>query len=102
MESMSKGAREKMGTRWQFMFGLGEVFAILRHHHHVLCRNRSPDVLWRVGLALGAVPALMLLFSRLDLPETPLSLLHRGQFLKAKQVSRSCSTTDWRCCPTRT
>ena len=29
MESMSKGAREKMGTRWQFMFGLGEVFAIL-------------------------------------------------------------------------
>ena len=29
MESMSKGTREKMGTRWQFMFGLGEVFAIL-------------------------------------------------------------------------
>src|SRR3954468_24020560 len=29
MESMSKGAREKMGTRWQFMFGLGEVFSII-------------------------------------------------------------------------
>ena len=29
MESMSKGSREKMGSRWQFMFGLGEVVAIL-------------------------------------------------------------------------
>src|SRR3954465_12041568 len=29
MESMAKGAREKMGTRWQLMFGLGEVAAIL-------------------------------------------------------------------------
>ena len=45
-------------------------------------------VLWRVGLALGAVPALVLLLARLDLPETPMSLLHRGQFRKAKQVSR--------------
>jgi len=29
MESMSKGKREEMGSRWQFMFGLGEVFSIL-------------------------------------------------------------------------
>ncbi|MGN6403656.1 MFS transporter, partial [Sinomonas sp.] len=29
MESMSKGAREVMGSRWQFMFGLGEVFSIV-------------------------------------------------------------------------
>src|SRR3954467_12331793 len=29
MESMSKGSRERMGSRWQGMFGLGEVFAIL-------------------------------------------------------------------------
>jgi hypothetical protein len=46
------------------------------------------SVLWRVGLALGAVPALVLLLARLDLPETPMSLLHRGQFRKAKQVSQ--------------
>jgi MFS family permease len=87
MESMSKGAREKMGTRWQFMFGLGEVFAILVITLMYIT-GMGHGVLWRVGLALGAVPALILLFARLDLPETPLSLLHRGQFVKAKEMSR--------------
>jgi MFS family permease len=87
MESMSKGAREKMGTRWQFMFGLGEVFAILVITLMYIT-GIDHSVLWRVGLALGAVPAVILLFARLDLPETPLSLLHRGQFVKAKEMSR--------------
>jgi MFS family permease len=87
MESMSKGTREKMGTRWQFMFGLGEVFAILVITLMYIT-GIDHSVLWRVGLALGAVPALILLFARLDLPETPLSLLHRGQFVKAKEMSR--------------
>jgi len=87
MESMSKGAREKMGTRWQFMFGLGEVFAILVITLMYIT-GMGHGVLWRGGLALGAVPALILLFARLDLPETPLSLLHRGQFVKAKEMSQ--------------
>jgi hypothetical protein len=46
------------------------------------------ELLWRVGLALGAVPAAILLLSRLDLPETPSSLVQRGQFRKAKAVSQ--------------
>jgi MFS family permease len=87
MESMSKGTREKMGTRWQFMFGLGEVFAILVITVMYIT-GIDHEVLWRVGLALGAVPAVILLLARLDLPETPLSLLHRGQFVKAKQMSQ--------------
>jgi MFS family permease len=87
MESMSKGAREKMGTRWQFMFGLGEVFAILVITVMYIT-GIDHEVLWRVGLALGAVPAVILLLARLDLPETPLSLLHRGQFVKAKEMSQ--------------
>ena len=87
MESMSKGAREKMGTRWQFMFGLGEVFAILVITVMYIT-GIDHEVLWRVGLALGAVPALILLFARLDLRETPLSLLHRGEFVKAKEMSQ--------------
>jgi MFS family permease len=87
MESMSKGARERMGTRWQFMFGLGEVFAIVIITVMYLT-GLGHGILWRVGLALGAIPALVLLVARLDLPETPMSLLHRGQFRKAKQVSR--------------
>ncbi len=87
MESMSKGTREKMGTRWQFMFGLGEVFAILVITVMYIT-GIDHEVLWRVGLALGAVPAVILLLARLDLPETPLSLLHRGQFVKAKEMSQ--------------
>ena len=46
------------------------------------------SLLWRVALALGAVPAAILLFGRLNLPETPLSLLQRGQFVRAKEVSK--------------
>jgi MFS family permease len=87
MESMSKGKREQMGSRWQFMFGLGEVFSILVITlMYVIGMDHS--LLWRVALALGALPAAILLFGRLNLPETPLSLLQRGQFMKAKQVSK--------------
>ncbi len=87
MESMSKGKREQMGSRWQFMFGLGEVFSIIViTAMYVLGMDQS--LLWRIALALGAVPAVILLIWRLDLPETPLSLLQRGHFRKAKEVSR--------------
>ena len=87
MESMSKKSRELMGSRWQGMFGLGEVFSILVITALYLF-DMHTDTLWRVALALGAVPALILLLARLNLPETPASLIQRGQFVKAKQVSR--------------
>ena len=87
MESMSKGKREQMGSRWQFMFGLGEVFSILVITL-MYAMGMDHTLLWRIALALGAVPAAILLFGRLNLPETPLSLLQRGQFVKAKQVSK--------------
>jgi len=87
MESMSKGKREQMGSRWQFMFGLGEVFSILVITL-MYVTGMDHSLLWRVALALGAVPAAILLFGRLNLPETPLSLLQRGQFVKAKEVSK--------------
>jgi MFS family permease len=86
MESMAKGKREVMGSRWQFMFGLGEVFSIVVITI-MYVTGMDHDLLWRLALALGAVPALILLLARLNLPETPLSLLQRGQFVKAKQVS---------------
>jgi MFS family permease len=86
MESMSKGKREVMGSRWQFMFGLGEVFSIIVITL-MYVSGMDHNILWRVALALGAVPALILLLARLNLPETPMSLLQRGQFVKAKQVS---------------
>ncbi|WP_197061904.1 MFS transporter [Sinomonas humi] len=87
MESMSKGAREVMGSRWQFMFGLGEVFSIVVITI-MYATGMDHHILWRVALAIGAVPALILLLARLNLPETPMSLIHRGQFVKAKEVSQ--------------
>ncbi|WP_081998399.1 MFS transporter [Sinomonas humi] len=87
MESMSKGAREVMGSRWQFMFGLGEVFSIVVITIMYMT-GMDHAILWRVALAVGAIPAFILLLARLDLPETPLSLIQRGQFVKAKEVSQ--------------
>ncbi|MDB5440080.1 MAG: transporter [Caulobacteraceae bacterium] len=87
MESMSKGKREQMGVRWQFMFGLGEVICILVVTV-MYAAGMDHSLLWRIALALGALPAVILLLARLDLPETPLSLLNRGQFVKAKAASK--------------
>ena len=84
MESMSKGKREQMGSRWQFMFGLGEVAAIVIVTLMYIT-GMGHGILWRIGLALGAIPAAILLIMRLDLPETPLSLIQRGRF-KAGQA----------------
>jgi MFS family permease len=87
MESMPKGKREIMGSRWQFMFGLGEVFSIIVITIMYIS-GMDHNVLWRVALALGAVPAFILLLARLNLPETPQSLIQRGRFVQAKAVSQ--------------
>jgi len=89
MESMSKGKRELMGVRWQFMFGLGEVIVIaIVVILYAAGLYSHPTVLWRLALALGAVPAIIVLFARLKLPETPLSLVQRGHFHEAKVASK--------------
>jgi len=87
MEALPKGKREVMGNRWQFMFGLREVAAIVVITIMYLS-GLDHAVLWRVGLALGAVPALVLLLGRLDLPDTAASLIQRGRFVRAKAVSQ--------------
>lgn len=87
MESMSRGTREEMGSRWQFMFGVGEVVSIIIVTL-LYVTGMDHAVLWRLALALGAIPAIILLLGRLNLPETPLSLLQRGKFVRAKEVSR--------------
>lgn len=87
MESMPKGKREIMGSRWQFMFGLGEVFSIIVITIMYMS-GMDHNLLWRIALALGAVPAFVLLLARLDLPETPQSLIQRGHFIRAKKVSK--------------
>ncbi|WP_222854079.1 MFS transporter [Fodinicola acaciae] len=86
MEAMPRGKREVMGNRWQGMFGIGEVIAIAIITLLFLT-GMDHELLWRVGLALGAVPALALLIGRLNISDTALSLIQRGKFRKAKQVS---------------
>ncbi|GAB3921508.1 MFS transporter [Microlunatus endophyticus] len=88
MESMPKGKREEMGSRWQAMFGLGEVGAIVIVTIMYVA-GLDHELLWRIGLGLGAIPAIILLLSRLNLPETPSSLVQRGRFREAKASSQA-------------
>ena len=76
MESMAKGQREVMGNRWQFMFAIGEVFT-LAVIAVFLVLELNHETVWRVTLGLGAVPALIILLLRHDVPETAVWLSKR-------------------------
>ncbi len=86
MESMRKGEREVMGNRWQFMFAVGEV-ATLAVIAMFLVLNIDHELIWRITLGLGAVPALVILVMRHDLPETAVWLVRHGRFREAKAVT---------------
>ena len=86
MESMPKGQREIMGNRWQFMFAVGEVLT-LAVIGIFLVVNLPHELVWRITLGLGAVPALVILIMRHDLPETAMWLIRQGRFREAKHVS---------------
>lgn len=87
MESMAKGEREVMGNRWQFMFVVGEVLT-LAVIAVFLILNIDHETVWRVVLGLGAVPALIILIMRHDVPETAVWLVQQSRFREAKQVAR--------------
>ena len=86
MESMPKGQREVMGNRWQFMFAVGEVLT-LGVIAIFLLAELPHEIVWRVTLGLGALPAFIILVMRHDLPETAVWLVRQGRFREAKQVS---------------
>ena len=83
---MPKGQREVMGNRWQFMFAVGEVLT-LAVIAVFLIADMDHELVWRVTLAMGALPALVILLMRHDLPETAVWLIRHGRFREAKQVS---------------
>ncbi len=93
MELMPAGEREVMGNRWQLMFAAGQVLA-LAAIALFLVAGVPHDLLWRVALALGALPAALLLFLRADLPETAIWLVRQGRFREAKQVGRTLYGDD--------
>jgi MFS family permease len=83
---MAKGEREVMGNRWQFMFAVGEVLT-LGVIAIFLLMNIDHELVWRITLGLGALPALIILLMRHDLPETAVWLVRRGKFREAKKVA---------------
>jgi predicted MFS family arabinose efflux permease len=86
MEYLPAGKREVMGNRWQFMFAVGEVIA-LAIIAVFLVLEMPHDILWRVTLGLGAVPAAIIFVMRYNLPETAIWLIRRGRFQEAKHVT---------------
>ncbi|MDT7950395.1 MAG: MFS transporter [Acetobacteraceae bacterium] len=93
MESMPKGEREVMGNRWQFMFAVGEVMTLAVISIFIAI-NIDHELVWRITLGLGAVPALVILLMRHDLPETAVWLIRHGRFREAKRVSMSMFSDD--------
>ena len=93
MESLPAGKREAMGNRWQAMFAIGEVAAILVITGMYVA-GIFPDTLWRVALGLGALPALVLLILRYSLPETAIWLIQKGRFREAKRVTKEMYGDD--------
>ncbi|OCG23295.1 MFS transporter [Gilliamella sp. wkB108] len=87
MEVMPKKKREVMANRWQFMFALGIIAAIIMVTILQLA-NVHNDMIWRIVLAFPAIPAFTLLLMRKELPETPTWLVERGRFIEAKVASR--------------
>jgi MFS family permease len=88
MDAMAKGRRDVMGNRWQFMFAVGEILT-LAVVAVFLVLDMNHEALWRVTLALGAVPALVILVLRHDLPETAVWLVRQGRFREAKQSAQT-------------
>jgi MFS family permease len=76
-----------MGNRWQFMFAIGEVMT-LAVIAVFLILNLDHETVWRVTLGLGALPALVILIMRHDVPETAVWLVQQGRFKEAKQVAQ--------------
>jgi MFS family permease len=86
MDAMPKGQREVMGNRWQFMFAVGEVLT-LAVIAFFLILNLDHEWVWRITLGLGALPALVILILRHDLPETAVWLIRNGRLREAKRVA---------------
>ncbi|GMA58740.1 hypothetical protein GCM10025858_32430 [Alicyclobacillus sacchari] len=86
MEFMQSGKREVMGNRWQVMFAVGEVVAIAIVLLF-LGIGVKDALLWRIVLGLSGVPAIILFFLRLNLPETAIWLIQRGRYREAKAIA---------------
>jgi MFS family permease len=70
------------------MFAVGQVLALTIVAIFIVA-DLPHEVIWRVTLGVGAVPAAIIFYLRHDLPETAIWLIRRGRFREAKQVTAS-------------
>ena len=52
---------------------------------------------WRISLALAGMPAIVLTFGGIFLPDTPNSLIERGKKEEGRRVSALCHSLPWLC-----
>ena len=86
MEVLPKGEREVVGNRWQLMFALGGLLGPATVALMLACGVRH-DLVWRITLGLGALPALVIFVLRVHLPETAVWLVRQGRLREAKAVT---------------
>ncbi|MBC2666726.1 MFS transporter [Novosphingobium flavum] len=87
MEVLPKGKRETMANRWQCMYAIGTMLSVILVTILQFI-NLEANLLWRFVLMFPAIPGIILLLMRTELPETPAWLLDRGKFREAKAASR--------------
>ena len=90
-----------MGNRWQFMFAVGEVLT-LAVIAVFLAVDMNHELVWRVTLAFGAAPALVILIMRHDLPEPRYGSSDRAASARQRRSPEKCTATRSTCCPIRT
>ena len=88
MEVLPKGEREVIGNRWQLMFALGGLLGPATVAL-MLASGMPHDLIWRITLGLGALPALVIFILRVHLPETAVWLVRQGRFREAKAVTQT-------------
>ena len=62
------------------------LLLLIRIMHDAGTQHMAGDAGWRTSLGLAGVPALILTFGALFLPETPNSLVERGHTSKARTL----------------
>jgi len=67
-----------------------------------LIADINHELVWRITLGLGALPALIILIMRHDVPETAVWLVQQGVFARPRKLLSRCTTTVSTCCPIMT
>ncbi|CAI0416339.1 unnamed protein product [Linum tenue] len=83
--------RGAMNIGFQMMITIGILAANLVNYWTAKIESGNG---WRISLGLAAVPALMITVGSLFLPDTPNSILERGDAAKAKQMLQKIRGTD--------